>query len=134
MMRFKPASLLLAAALTLPLGAAATETSDAPCKHEHSHKHHHDRHADRHELIKALFASWELSDEQRETLSSARENMIEQAKKLKDQQFDDRQSKREAFRALRDEHRQMLEEVLSDKQLTVLELLMNSRHHKPPKR
>lgn len=133
MLRFKPTTLLLTAALALPLGNAAM-AKDAPCEHDHPHKHHHHRHANTPELIKALFASWELSDEQLAQLDTARAELKSQAKELRDEAFEDRQAKRDAWRSLRDEHRQSLDEVLSDEQLAVLELLMDSRrHHKASK-
>lgn len=84
-------------------------------------------HAD--ERIDALFTSWELSDDERATLASAHEQFMTQARELHDQQFDSRDTRRDAWKSLRDEHRQALNEVLSDEQVTVLEHFMAPRHH-----
>ena len=83
------------------------------------------------DLIDALYTSWELSDAQRAELDDAREQFITEAKALRDQSFDDRQAKREAFQALREKHHHAVSDVLSDAQMAVLEQLMPGPHHQP---
>ncbi|MDW5377416.1 hypothetical protein R6258_10860 [Halomonas sp. HP20-15] len=81
------------------------------------------------ELFSALFKSWGLSDAEQAKLDDARQQFFSQARELRNQQFDSREAKRDAWQALRDAHRQALDEVLSDDQLAVLEQLRPSRHY-----
>ncbi|TDX32874.1 hypothetical protein DFO67_101168 [Modicisalibacter xianhensis] len=80
-------------------------------------------------LIDALYTSWGLNDEQRAELNDAREQFMSEAKALRDQTFDSRDAKRDAFQALRKKHHQAMSDVLNDEQMAVLEQLKPAPRH-----
>lgn len=83
------------------------------------------------DFIDALYASWDLSDEQRAELNNAREQFMSEAKALRNQSFDSRDAKRDALQALRKKHRQAMGDVLNDEQMAVLEQLKPALRHQP---
>ncbi|GHA96321.1 hypothetical protein [Modicisalibacter luteus] len=96
--------------------------------HGHGARMPHKRMVD---LIDSLYTSWGLSDAQRTELANAREQFMAEAKALRDQSFDTRTAKREAFQALRKQHRQAMGDVLSDEQMAVFDQLMPTPRHQP---
>ncbi len=91
-----------------------------PGNHQQHEQMAHDKPG---ELFSALFKSWGLSDAEQSQLADAREQFFSQARELRDQKFDSSEARREAWQALREEHKQALGEVLSHDQLAVLEEL-----------
>ncbi|WP_111414005.1 hypothetical protein [Billgrantia lactosivorans] len=91
---------------------------------------HGERHRGMQERLATLVDSWELSDAERERLTELRESLYADMRALRDQQFDSREERREAWQTLRDEHREALGEVLSEEQIAALEAFMQPRHHK----
>ncbi|WP_209473669.1 hypothetical protein [Billgrantia antri] len=93
---------------------------------------HQERHGERHqgmqERLATLVDSWELSDEERDRLTELRESLYADMQELRNQEFDSRAERREAWQALRAEHREALGEVLTDEQIAALEAFMQPRH------
>ncbi|WP_106477627.1 hypothetical protein [Phytohalomonas tamaricis] len=73
------------------------------------------------ELMRALFASWHLSDDQQKALHDARESMRNDLDKLKSQKFDSREDKRAAFDKIKQDQQARMAKILDPQQLNVLE-------------
>lgn len=82
-----------------------------------------------------LVDGWELSDAERERLTELREALYADMQALRDREFDSREARREAWQALREEHRAALGELLSDEQIAEMKAAMAPRgkpgHGKP---
>ncbi|APX94059.1 hypothetical protein BWR19_14570 [Halomonas sp. 1513] len=76
------------------------------------------------ERLTTLVDGWELSDAEREALTEVRQGMYRDMRELRSQAFDSRDERREAYRALRDEHRAALAEILDEQQLEELKATM----------
>ncbi|MEQ5802879.1 hypothetical protein [Halomonas sp. H10-9-1] len=64
---------------------------------------------------------WDLSAEEREALRELRQSHYADMTELRNRDFDSREERREAYQALRDEHREALAEVLSVEQIEEME-------------
>lgn len=60
---------------------------------------------------------WDLSDEERKALSELRQAHYADMAELRGRDFDSREERREAYQALRDEHQEALNELLSEEQI-----------------
>lgn len=107
---------LLALAIA-PLSLAASADTDKTEHHQQRHAEHREAMQER---LTALVDSWELSDEERTTLTEIRESLYQDMRELRAQEFDDRDERRSAYRELRDEHHAALSELLSNEQLEEL--------------
>ena len=111
-------------------------------KRENMQEHRAERREAMQERLTALVDGWELSDEERAALTETREALYRDMRELHEQEFDSRDERREAYQALRDEHRATLAELLDEQQLEELKAAMQPkgvkhghRHHgKHPER
>ena len=101
--------------------------------HEKMQEHHAERREAMEQRLTALVDSWELSDAERDTLTEVRENLYRDMRELREQEFDSREERRDAYNALRDEHHAALAEILDERQLEELKAAMQPtggpRHH-----
>lgn len=101
-------------------------------KREMRQERHGERRDERHEAMQerltVLVDSWGLSDEERQRLAELRESLYDDMQGLHAQQFDSREARRDAWKSLRDEHREALGEVLTEEQIAALEAFMQPRH------
>lgn len=70
--------------------------------------------------LEALYDDWGLDAATREALGTAQADFREEARALRDQSFDDRGARRDAWRALREDFRGKLAEHLDERQLDQL--------------
>lgn len=122
-----PALLALAIA-PLSLAVSAADHGDASAKGERYQQTHAEHRQAMQERLTTLVDGWELSDAEREALTEVRESMYRDMRELHDQDFDSRDERREAYRALRDEHRAALAEILDEQQLEELKAAMQPKH------
>ena len=94
---------------------------------------HEQRQARRQERLDALYASWSLSDDERATLSEARQTLKTQMRALHDETLESREDRHAAVEALRAEHAAALAEVLTTEQRHALAVLMAPRHDEHPR-
>ncbi|MBD3895654.1 hypothetical protein IEI94_07290 [Halomonas sp. ML-15] len=79
------------------------------------------------ERLTALVDDWGLSDEERNALTEIRESLYADMRELRDQDFDSRDARRDAYNALRDEHHAALAELLDEQQLEELKAAMQPK-------
>ncbi|MDC8802871.1 hypothetical protein PRZ61_05345 [Halomonas pacifica] len=74
--------------------------------------------------LDALIDGWELSEEQREALTATRATIAGDLAELREREFDDRETRRDALRELRASHHAALAEILDEAQLAELQEAM----------
>ncbi len=86
---------------------------------------------ERHAAMQARFESivdgWDLSEEDRETLRKTREALYADMQALREQDFETREERREAWQTVRNSHYDALSELLTDDQIA--ELKQAARPH-----
>lgn len=93
---------------------------------------HQEHRAERRDAIEAridaVVDGWDLDDETRQSLDELRHAFMEDAQALKAQSFDSRDERRQAWKAMRDQHHDALAELLSEEQIGELEQAMRPPH------
>ena len=85
--------------------------------------------------LSPLYEQWQLEDVQIAELESYIEQMREARTALRDQEFESRQERREAMKALREEHKANLATILSEDQMKDLKAYMRQfGHHRGNKK
>ncbi|QFT83999.1 hypothetical protein FIU88_03320 [Halomonas sp. THAF12] len=93
---------------------------------------HQEHRAERRDAIEAridaVVDGWDLDGETRQSLDELRHAFMEDAQALKAQSFDSRDERRQAWKAMRDQHHDALAELLSEEQIGELEQAMRPPH------
>lgn len=85
------------------------------------------RHAAMQERFESIVDGWDLSEEDRETLRKTREALYDDMQALREQDFETREERREAWQTVRNSHYEALSELLTDEQIA--ELKQAARPH-----
>ncbi|PSJ21677.1 hypothetical protein CVH10_10365 [Halomonas sp. ND22Bw] len=81
--------------------------------------------------VDAVIDGWDLDDETRQSLDELHHAFMDDAQALKAQSFDSRDERRQAWKAMRDQHHDALAELLSEAQIAELEQAMRPPHDGP---
>lgn len=79
-----------------------------------------ERHAAMQERFESIVDGWDLSEEDRETLRQTREALYADMQALREQDFESREERREAWQTVRNSHYEALAELLTDEQIAEL--------------